>query len=205
MKTTNGSPFGLIARLALAGIAALLVSCGTSSLPTATELTTIVGLQQHLSMGDQVGANIVNFRRSNGLSAQTRHSGLDKLAQMHAKRMLARGKMDHDNYHHRLGMAEAYYEMGGLRENVAYGKGFSRSDMSRVMVEGWIRSKGHRQNLLAKTSHYGVGIAIGEDGSFYSAHVTASRVDHRPKNSAFKPGMPLSYSNNYGAAGGPAW
>ena len=118
--------------------------------------------------------------------------------------MLERGKMDHDNYHHRLGMAEKYYQLGGLRENVAHGKGFSREDMARVMVDGWIRSRGHRANLLARESHYGVGIAVGEDGSFYSVHLVASPVQ-KEVDSSFRPGMPISYSNKYGVAMGPEW
>lgn len=182
----------------------LLVSCGSTSVPTATELTTMVAYSPNMSLEDRVGAEITNFRRSKGLSTQIRHNGLDKLARMHAQRMLARRKMDHADYHKRLGMAEKYYELGGLRENVAHGSGFARSDMSRVMVEGWIRSPGHRRNLLAKETHYGVGIAVGEDGSFYSTHVTASPIKPASKSS-YRTGMPISYSNKYGAAMGPEW
>ena len=88
----------------------------------------MVACSPNMSMEDQVGAEIANFRRANGLRVQTRHEGLDELARMHAQRMLARQKMDHDDYHKRLGMAEKYYDMGGLRENVAHGRGFSRGD-----------------------------------------------------------------------------
>jgi uncharacterized protein YkwD len=204
MKANFTRSLAWTVRLGASAAALFLVSCGSTSVPTATELTTMVAPSSNMSMDNQVAARIENFRSSNGLSGQTRHSGLDKLARMHAQRMLARGKMDHANYNQRLGMAESYYKLGGLRENVAHGKGFSRSDMSRVMVEGWIGSKGHRANLLSKTSHYGVGIAIGEDGSFYSVQLTANPVK-APGKSAFRPGMPNSYSNNYGASMGPVW
>ncbi|MDA0766054.1 MAG: CAP domain-containing protein [Verrucomicrobia bacterium] len=204
MTTKSTKSPGFITGLALSGIALFLASCSSSSVPTATELTTMVGPAKYGDMGDEVGSYIADFRGSNGRSAQTRHEGLDKLARMHAQRMLQRGKMDHDNYHHRLGMAEDYYHMGNLRENVAYGRGFAKADMSRVMVDGWIGSKGHRANLLALNTYYGVGVAIGEDGSFYSVHLTATPMKD-PMKSAFRPGMPISYSNKYGAAMGPEW
>jgi uncharacterized protein YkwD len=164
----------------------------------------MAGPAKNVSLDREVGAYIADFRQSHGLGSQQRHSGLDKLARMHAKRMLARGKMDHDDYHKRLGMAENYYQLGGMRENVAHGKGFSKSDMARVMVDGWIRSKGHRANLLAKESHYGVGVAIGEDGSFYSVHLVASPLKEGPASN-YRPGMPISYSNTYGMGVGMDW
>lgn len=197
---------GMYAVILVAG-AMLLGSCGggSTSIPTATELTTLTATSSNLSLEDQVGREIAHFRRSHGKAPQTRHVGLDKLARLHAQRMLASGKMSHANYHHRLGMAEKYYAMGGLRENVASGKGFAKSSLSRVMVEGWIKSPGHRHNLLAHTTHYGVGVAIGEDGSFYSVQLTATPVSKLTEDSGYRPGMPLSYSNNYGAGQGPVW
>lgn len=193
----------MIRGLVAAGCLALM-ACGSSSLPTATELTTVAESTATGEVDEQAADHIRAYRRAEGRSEQKRHAGLDKLARMHAKRMLERGRMNHDNYHHRLGMAEQYYRLGGLRENVAYGKGFSRSDMGRVMVEGWINSRGHRSNLLARESHFGVGVALGEDGTFYSAHLVASPVPEKA-DSSFRPGMPMSYSNKYGAAMGPEW
>lgn len=200
-------PIGKIALLTRGLVAAgslVVLACGSPSLPTATELTTLAGPPAAAGIDGQVADHIRVYRSAEGRSGQTRHAGLDKLARMHAKRMLERGRMDHDNYHHRLGMAEKYYRMGGLRENVAYGKGFPRSEMGRVMVEGWINSRGHRENLLAHETHFGVGVAIGEDGSFYAAHLVASPV-REESESSYRPGMPISYSNKYGAAMGPEW
>lgn len=128
MNTTSGQHGRGLKCLILSASTALFVSCGSTSVPTATELTAMVACSPNMSLEDQVGAEIANFRRANGLRVQTRHEGLDELARMHAQRMLARQKMDHDDYHKRLGMAEKYYDMGGLRENVAHGRGFSRGD-----------------------------------------------------------------------------
>lgn len=197
-------PSGLLVRLLLAAALAVLASCGSPDLPTATELTTLAGPSRTVSLDREVADRITSYRQSKGRKAQTRHAGLDKLARMHARRMLERGRMDHDNYHYRLGMAEKYYGLGGLRENVASGQGFSREDMGQAMVNGWIASRGHRSTLLARETHYGVGIAIGEDGSFYAAHLVASPAPEKSESS-FRGGMPLSYSNKYGAAMGPEW
>ena len=82
MKANFTRSLAWTVRFGASAAALFLVSCGSTSVPTATELTTMVAPSSNMSMDNQVAAHIGSFRSSNGLSGQTRHSGLDKLARM---------------------------------------------------------------------------------------------------------------------------
>lgn len=50
----------------------------------------------------------------------------------------------------------------GIAENIAYGY-----SSPREVVEGWINSPGHYQNIMGNYTHIGVGVARGGDGTMY--------------------------------------
>lgn len=55
-------------------------------------------------------------------------------------------------------------------ENIAYNRGFD--DPASAACEGWMRSRGHRENILAaRWKESGVGISIAEDGTYYFTQI----------------------------------
>lgn len=56
-----------------------------------------------------------------------------------------------------------------IGENIAYNRGFN--DPVESVVESWMRSPGHRQNLLGGWKESGVGITISSDGRYYFTQV----------------------------------
>jgi uncharacterized protein YkwD len=56
-------------------------------------------------------------------------------------------------------------------ENLAWNEGVS--DTAKVAVDGWIRSDGHRKNLLSATNVCGVGVARSNTGQFYYTQLFA--------------------------------
>jgi uncharacterized protein YkwD len=90
---------------------------------------------------------------------------LEAAAIEHARDMADRRKMGHkggDGSSPFDRMKRQGYEFQVAAENVAYGF----DDVDSVMA-GWMRSPGHRRNILGKFSEIGVGRAIASDGASY--------------------------------------
>ena len=179
-----------------------LVSCG-GALPTATEISSVVASGRDSSLEGRLMAEVNRVRSSRNKGVLVRHAGLDKLARHHSQRMLREGKLHHDGYHHRLGMAEYHLQVADLRENVFYARGISEADLPARTVKGWYTSKGHRMNLLANAHYCGIGVAQGADGRYYATQLVGKPLNVR---SFYREGMPRSYSNIFGVgAGGADW
>ena len=107
-----------------------------------------------------------NARRAKaGLSALTINPELQAAAMEHARDMAERRKMAHkggDGSSPFDRMKRQGYPFRAAAENVAYGF----DDVESVMT-GWMRSPGHRHNILGNFSEIGVGRAIARDGASY--------------------------------------
>ena len=70
-----------------------------------------------------------------------------------------------------------------------------KEQAASTALKGWIESRGHRMNLESINTHIGVGVAFGEDGSFYAVHLTGT-----PKKKAVgeHAGMPRSFRSGSG-------
>jgi uncharacterized protein YkwD len=107
-----------------------------------------------------------NARRSKaGLPPLFPNARLDAAATGHARDMAERLKMSHrggdgSSPFDRIERQGYRYREAG--ENVAYGF----DDVESVMA-GWMKSPGHRRNILGKYSEIGVGRAIAKDGAAY--------------------------------------
>ena len=117
-------------------------------------------------------------RRSRGLRPLRRDAKLTRAALGHARDMVAKRYFDHDSrsgatFIHRIKRtgwtkARRSYTMG---ENIAWGGGHLASP--RSIVRGWMKSSGHKANILARDFRYvGIGIAhgapTGDSGATYA-------------------------------------
>jgi uncharacterized protein YkwD len=59
-------------------------------------------------------------------------------------------------------------------ENVAFSKGISNPESTAV--NGWIKSPGHRKNMLAKNNLCAIAMYETLDGSFYSCQLFANTM-----------------------------
>jgi uncharacterized protein YkwD len=107
-----------------------------------------------------------NARRGKaGLSPLSRNPLLEASAKQHARDMAGRRKMFHqggDGSSPFDRMQRNGYQFVAAAENVAYGF----DEVEAVMV-GWMKSPGHRRNILGNFSEIGVGRAIASDGASY--------------------------------------
>ena len=124
---------------------------------------------------------ISNFRVSHGLGRVTADSTLNRIAQEQATAMAAKDMLEHDAagaFNSRIAPSRA----GRAAENIAYGH-----DSFPKTLDQWIRSSGHRKNLLMQSASL-VGIASAKStktGRTYWAMVIAGDYE-QPRRTAAK-------------------
>ena len=97
-----------------------------------------------------------------------RHDCLQEYAVRQARRMARAERIWHQN----LGAVLRDCDMRFVGENVAAGFPTGRS----VVVQGWMRSEGHRENILEPAfRRMGLAARRGDDGRWYAAQVFGRR------------------------------
>ncbi len=127
--------------IAITLLAALLVGCGTFSVPGTVETAT----------------SLNGFRASHGLSQLRTDGILAALASEHAADMARRHSLDHNGFMTHRG------PRGARAENVAYG-----CKESACVIQQWVNSSGHRKNMLIPSlNRYGLASATSPSGKKY--------------------------------------
>lgn len=115
--------------------------------------------------------DLVNRRRSQqGAAPLTWDPRVAEIAREHSRAM-ARGRaFGHDGFDARAAAIERILPVRSLAENVAYD---SRTDpnLAALVVDGWIASAGHRQNIEGDFDLAGIGAAEGRDGVRYFTQI----------------------------------
>jgi len=117
------------------------------------------------------------YRESNDLPAVTSDDALTKCAQEFAKFMA-----DNELYGHHADdrtpaerAKAAGYDYCVIRENIAYRTNpgeVTAQGLTQVLMEGWIDSPPHRENLEARyITQAGVGIATTDGDTYYAVHL----------------------------------
>jgi uncharacterized protein YkwD len=97
-------------------------------------------------------------RARNGLRPLRFRAGLVRCARRHSADMLRRGYFDHGDLAARI--TRFYPSWQRIGENIALGSGSQGS--ARVLVTAWLRSPGHRANILDPGFRVlGIGAAVG--------------------------------------------
>jgi uncharacterized protein YkwD len=95
------------------------------------------------------------IRKSHGKGELKEDPQLMQIAQKWADHMAKTGILRHQSLNFGGGFS-------GMGENIAMGQ----KDVEEVMRD-WMKSPGHRRNILSNYSHIGVGIAEGKRGTFW--------------------------------------
>jgi uncharacterized protein YkwD len=105
-----------------------------------------------------------NVRENHDRRALRKNDCLKRFAVRQARRMANRNEM----FHQDLGAIMNKCNLNAAGENVAYGYPTGRS----VVRDGWMKSEGHRANILRRTYRImGIGARKGDDGRWYVAQV----------------------------------
>jgi uncharacterized protein YkwD len=105
-------------------------------------------------------ARVNAARRSAGLPPLRRSPDLDRAAQVHARDLLTRGYYEHVSPEGSTPLSRA--SAAGYRADLIAENLHQRTGPVAAVVEDWLRSPGHRRNLLDPGARdLGVGLAIG--------------------------------------------
>lgn len=117
---------------------------------------------------------INEVRKSHNLRPLLFWDALSNIARRHSVNM-AENKVEfgHDGFDERAKDLKAYGKYVAFGENVAYS--FNYPDPLSIAVEGWMDSKGHRDNILGDFNYTGIGIAYSSDGKCYLTQLFAKR------------------------------
>jgi uncharacterized protein YkwD len=111
-------------------------------------------------------------RKAAGLPELVPNAKLFQAARDHSANMAKQGRMSHvlDGRTHVDRAAAAGYPYSYLGENIAW----NQRDPAEV-VECWMRSAGHRANILSRTyTEIGLGVAVNERGERFWTQVFGS-------------------------------
>ncbi|MFY0672007.1 MAG: CAP domain-containing protein [Bacteroidia bacterium] len=118
---------------------------------------------------------IVNkYREKKGLSELKIIPYMSELAREHSLKM-AQGfrAFGHRGWDERADLIFDNIEVEMVAENVGFNKGYDKPE--KQILEGWIKSKTHKQNILNEEFDIcGVGVAEADDGTYYFTQIFAS-------------------------------
>jgi uncharacterized protein YkwD len=121
-----------------------------------------------ISQSKQILTYVNQYRRSKGLPALKPSSFISSVALQHSRDMLS-GKtpFGHEGFNARINQISA--RLGHLHvaaENVASGPMGARE-----VVDGWLKSPGHRRNIEGDFRLTGIGLAARADGMIYFTQI----------------------------------
>ncbi len=117
-------------------------------------------------------------RQAAGVGALATHEGLQQAARHHAEEMMRLGYLSHVSpTEGRRTVSDRLAAVGStlvtVGENLA-AVSPNGADVPERVMEGWLESEGHRENLLAdRWTHVGFGVAVSRDGRVYVVQLFA--------------------------------
>lgn len=117
--------------------------------------------------------NINQYRQQQGLSSMRLNSAITQQARQHSQSMANHRALSHDGFSSRVLTIRNSIPLRASAENVAFNQGFSNP--TAQIVNGWLKSPGHFQNIMGDYNLTGVGVAQNNQGEFYFTQVFIKR------------------------------
>ena len=113
---------------------------------------------------------LVNRHRATlGLNPLTISKAITAPSKVHSQNMAnGRVRFGHDGFEERTAVIRKAIGGVGFAENVAYGQTTAKS-----VVDGWLKSPGHRKNIEGDFTHIGIGIIQAKDRTLYYTQIFA--------------------------------
>jgi uncharacterized protein YkwD len=125
----------------------------------------------NVSMADEILKYINEYRRKKGLPPMVMNAVMNAEAQKHSENMAAhRTSFGHNGFQSRVKrISPALNGVSGAAENVALG-----STTAREVVDNWLKSPMHKQNIEGPYNVTGIGVAPDRKGVLYFTQLFAS-------------------------------
>ncbi len=124
--------------------------------------------QGNQQITDEIFRLVNKHREGKGLKPLRQNAIIAKVAEGHSRNMAGKSvAFGHDGFEGRVAKIEKQLKPAmASAENVA----FSTRDAKGV-VDMWLHSKGHRENIEGGYSLTGIGMAKGADGQYYYTQI----------------------------------
>jgi uncharacterized protein YkwD len=165
----------------------VLASCAPQQNPTTTKIPVSASARAGSgSLSNRVLQEVNNYRASIGGRPLTRNPGLDRLAQDHCEFMRRnRGtfkvhgsNVSHQGFENRTLMAQRYYNIGQLGENVAAASG-GASNAPAKLVQMWKASPAHHFAMKGNWQETGIGVVVDSDGMVFATQLFGTAAMHQ--------------------------
>lgn len=141
--------------------------------PGKREITCITASAFRAGMEDDILKYINAYRRKKGLRPLVMNATISAEAQKHSENMAARRtSFGHNGFQgrmKRITSSPAINGASGVAENVALG-----STTAKEVVDNWLKSPMHRQNIVGDYNLTGIGVAADKKGTLYFTQIFAS-------------------------------
>lgn len=179
MKTTCLTEVIVAALISISGVNGCSSSLSISpTIPTENVPPSTISQNQNsgefTKLEESVHQKINRYRQSRNLPTLTLDVTISKEARLHSEAM-AKGEVpfSHQGFESRIKAISQKIPYRSAAENVAYNQGYANPDQEAV--DGWIKSKGHRQNMEGDFDMTGIGISKNTKGEYYFTQVFIKR------------------------------
>ncbi len=117
---------------------------------------------ENTSITEEILILVNEYRATKGLSPLTSNQTADELAADHTRYMISQGQISHDDFSARGDVLKEKENSKGMAENVA-----SFYPDAKSVVDAWISSDGHRNNIEGNYTHTGISAIKDENGKYY--------------------------------------
>ncbi len=145
-----------------------LTSCSKDSIEEfdSADLTTKVAPVTYSSIELDVLELINAYRSQQGLNTLMFLDESSWQAASHNEHMIATDEVCHDDFGSRYEALVNSVEAKAVSENVAYGY-----KTAEAVVNAWIKSDGHKKNILGDHTHFGISIKKDKEGKLYFTNI----------------------------------
>jgi len=125
-----------------------------------------VEMPNEISVADEILRLVNAHRQTQNLSVLQKNETAQKLAIDHSRYMISLGDINHDNFDLKFKTLKEQENARGMGENVAFGQ-----QSAKDVMNSWLNSSGHRDNIEGNYTHIGIGAVKDENGRFYYTQV----------------------------------